>query len=111
MKTMTERLKLRMRKDRPMTVISLRIPEDVVDELKEIAPLLGVSGYQPLIRNYIGQGLRRDLSELLNSPIEKIAESLRKQGVEEEVIAAAIADWQSTPAQGPAKSEPVAVSA
>jgi hypothetical protein len=48
---------------------------------------------------------------LLNSPIEKIAESLRKQGVEEEVIAAAIADWQSAPAQGPAKSEPVAVSA
>jgi predicted transcriptional regulator len=92
MKTMKERLKLRMRKDRPMTVISLRIPEDVVDELKEIAPLLGVSGYQPLIRNYIGQGLRRDLSRLMNTPAEAIAESLRKQGVDEDVITAALAE-------------------
>jgi predicted transcriptional regulator len=81
-----------MRKDRPMTVISLRIPEDVVDELKEIAPLLGVSGYQPLIRNYIGQGLRRDLSRLMNTPAEAIAESLRKQGVDEDVITAALAE-------------------
>src|SRR5471030_2047414 len=86
MKTMTERIKLRMRKDRPMTAISIRIPEDVVDELKEVAPLLGFSGYQPLIRNYIGQGLRKDLSRLQNSPIAMIAENLRKQGVPEDVI-------------------------
>jgi len=38
-------------------VISMRIPEDVIDDLKEIAPSLGFSGYQPLIRAYIGQGL------------------------------------------------------
>jgi hypothetical protein len=98
MKTMTERIKLRMRKDRPMTVISLRIPEDVVDDLKEVAPLLGVSGYQPLIRNYIGQGLRKDLSRLQNTPLERIAESLRRQGIADEVISAAIADAQLTPA-------------
>jgi hypothetical protein len=85
-----------MRKDRPMTVISLRIPEDVVDELKEVAPLLGVSGYQPLIRNYIGQGLRKDLSRLQNTPLERIAESLRRQGIADEVISAAIADAQLT---------------
>ena len=87
-----------MRKDRPMTVISLRIPEDVVDELKEVAPLVGVSGYQPLIRNYIGQGLRKDLSRLQNSPLEMIAASLRKQGIPEDVISAAIADAQLTTA-------------
>jgi hypothetical protein len=98
MKTMTERIKLRMRKDRPMTVISLRIPEDVVDDLKEVAPVLGVSGYQPLIRNYIGQGLRKDLSRLQNTPLERIAESLRRQGIADEVISAAIADAQLTPA-------------
>jgi hypothetical protein len=73
-KTMPERMKLRMRKDRPMTAISIRIPEDVVDELKEVAPLLGFSGYQPLIRAYIGQGLRKDISRLPNSPVEMIAE-------------------------------------
>jgi len=96
MKTMKERMKLRMRKNRPMTVISLRMPEDVLDELKEIAPLLGYSGYQPLMRAYIGQGLRKDLSDLLSTPMDVIAENLRKQGVSEEVIAVVMADAQST---------------
>jgi hypothetical protein len=49
----------RMRKDQPMTTISIRIPEDVIDDLKEIAPSLGFSGYEPLIRAYLGGGLRR----------------------------------------------------
>ena len=47
-------LRERLRGDRPMTTISLRIPEDVVAQLKHVAPLLGFSGYQPLIRAYLG---------------------------------------------------------
>jgi len=89
---MRERLKTRLRKDRPMTTISIRMPEDVIDDLKEIAPALGLSGYQPLIRAYIGQGLRRDLERLDNSQMQAITESLRKQGVADELISAAIAD-------------------
>lgn len=92
MKTSTERMRERLRKDRPMTTISIRMPEDVVDELKEIAPALGFSGYQPLIRAYIGQGLRKDAARLENSPMKLLAESLRQQGVSEEVIANAIHD-------------------
>jgi hypothetical protein len=34
----------------------MRIPEDVIEDLKEIAPSPGLSGYQGLIRAYIGQG-------------------------------------------------------
>lgn len=49
-----------------MTMISLRIPEDVLEDLKLVAPRLGFSGYQPLIRAYIGQGLREDLARLEN---------------------------------------------
>ena len=56
-----EALKKRLAKDRPMTAITLRMPEDVVDDLKRIAPMLGFSGYQPLIRAYVGQELRKDL--------------------------------------------------
>jgi predicted DNA binding CopG/RHH family protein len=56
-----ETLKQRLDKNRPMTTITIRIPEDVVEDLKRIAPVLGFSGYQPLIRAYIGQGLRADL--------------------------------------------------
>ena len=54
----------RLRKDRQMTTISLGMPEDVIDDLKRVAPALGFSGYQPLIRAYVGQGLRKDLVRL-----------------------------------------------
>jgi predicted DNA binding CopG/RHH family protein len=50
-KTMkVEALKKRLDKNRPMTSVTIRMPEDVVEDLKQIAPLLGFSGYQPLIR-------------------------------------------------------------
>jgi len=84
-------LRKRLRKDRSMIMISLRIPEDVVDDLKRVAPLLGFSGYQPLIRAYIGQGLRRDLARLeQEQALSGFIASLRKHGVDEEIIAAAL---------------------
>lgn len=63
----TDQLRERLRKDLPMTTIRLRIPGDVVDQLKQIAPLLGFSGHQSLIRAYVGQGLRQDV-EQFSSP-------------------------------------------
>jgi hypothetical protein len=87
------KLKQRLRKDRPMTMISLRMPEDVVDDLKRIAPQLGFSGYQPLMRAYIGHGLREDLERLEgDEKMSHFIESLRKRGVGEEVIASAMAE-------------------
>lgn len=62
--SVSDRLRQRLRKDRPMTTISMRMPEDAIEELKEIAPKLGFSGYQPLIRAYISKGLRNDAAEL-----------------------------------------------
>ncbi|MBI4962061.1 MAG: hypothetical protein HY913_02175 [Desulfomonile tiedjei] len=56
--------KLILHKDRPMKHISIRIPEDVLEDLKQVAPLKGMGGYQALIKFYIGQGLRKDLREL-----------------------------------------------
>ncbi len=98
MKTVTERIKTRMRKNRPMTTISIRIPEDLIDDLKEIAPILGFSGYQPLIRTYIGEGLRRDEARLGNSQIQALTESLRKQGLDDKVISTVLAEAQLTSA-------------
>ncbi len=92
----TEQLRERLQKDRPMATISIRMPEDVVEDLKRVAPLLGFSGYQPLIRAYIGQGLRVDLERLDRNPgLERLVESLRRQGVAEEVISSAIAEMTS----------------
>jgi hypothetical protein len=36
-------LKQRLNKNRPMKSVTLRMPEDVVEDLKTIAPLLGSS--------------------------------------------------------------------
>jgi hypothetical protein len=94
MKTARERIRERLRRDRPMTVISLRMPEDVIEELKEIAPSLGFSGYQPLIRAYIGQGLRKDQARMENSQVQMLTESLRKHGIADQIISAAIAEAQ-----------------
>jgi hypothetical protein len=86
------KLKTRLQKDRHMVTISMRIPEDVVEDLKRVAPLLGFSGYQPLIRAYIGQGLKADLEQLEGQlEIEELIASLRCQGVNDELIATAIA--------------------
>ncbi|MEM7539814.1 MAG: hypothetical protein AAF639_47100 [Chloroflexota bacterium] len=89
------KIKQRLQKDRPMTSITLRMPEDVIEDLKRIAPLLGFSGYQPLMRAYIGQGLRVDLERLEGQEIiSTMIESLLKQGVDENVIASAMSDAQ-----------------
>jgi len=92
----TQHLRDRLQKERPMATISIRMPEDVVEDLKRVAPVLGFSGYQPLIRAYIGQGLRQDIERLDRNPgIERLLESLRRQGVDEEIINSAIAEMKS----------------
>jgi hypothetical protein len=51
-------------RDRKTMMVSLRMPEDVVENLKRVAPLKGMTGYQALIKYYVGMGLRRDLETL-----------------------------------------------
>ncbi|AUB35755.1 hypothetical protein COO91_01646 [Nostoc flagelliforme CCNUN1] len=68
-----EDLRKRFDKNRPMTTITIRIPEDVIEDLKRVAPLLGFSGYQPLVRAYIGQGLRGCLKSFEGSNFMLIA--------------------------------------
>jgi len=60
---MSERIRRNMQPDKPMTLISLRLPDHVIEDLKEVAPSLGFGGYQALIRAYISNGLRKHLAE------------------------------------------------
>ena len=87
-----EQLKRRLDQQRPMTTISIRFPVDVLDDLKRVAPLRGFSGYQPLIRAYVGQGLRVDLEQLEKDPVTALVESLKRHGVSEAVIQEALAE-------------------
>ena len=84
-------IEARKNPNRPMTTISMRVPEDVIEDLKKIAPMLGMSGYQPLIRFYIGKGMRESLTELHGSQWERLAEILSQRGMTEDQVAEIIA--------------------
>lgn len=81
-----ETIKKRLAKDRPMISVTLRMPEDVVDDLKRLAPLRGFSGYQALMRAYVGVGLRDDLDRFEQSDVARLLEKLRERGVPEETL-------------------------
>lgn len=93
---LTDRLKKRLDKDRPMATITLRIPVDVVDSLKEIAPHKGLAGYQTLLKAYISEGLRKDEALFSNAPSARLIESLRKHGVPDAILDEAVKDMEAT---------------
>ena len=84
-------LQKKPRKERQIIEVTLRMPDNVVDDLKRVAPFLGFSGHVPLMRSYIGQGLRLDLAKLDATPnFTNFVEHLRQHGVDEAIIAQAI---------------------
>jgi hypothetical protein len=85
-----ERIQKRMVKDPPMALISMRMPQHMIDELKEIAAAKGFTGYQGLIRYYISQGARKDIEELDLPKLDNIARALKAQGVSKKVIEQAL---------------------
>jgi hypothetical protein len=87
-----ERLRKRLKKDRPTTTITMRIPVDVVESLKEIAPMRGFNAYQPLLKSYISEGLRRDEAEFDQQAARKLAEALKRRGVAESILEEALAE-------------------
>jgi hypothetical protein len=92
----TNKVVQRLQKNRPMTMVSIRIPNDVIEDLKRVAPMLGFSGYQALVKAYIGQGLRADIERLEGSvEVSTLIEKLRKKCVKEEVLSSAMAEAQS----------------
>lgn len=89
-------IKKRLSKDRPMVSVTLRMPEDVVNDLKKIAPTKGFGGYQALLRSYVGAGLRMDMEKLEGSAVVKLVEKLREVGVSEETLSMAISYSNNT---------------
>lgn len=80
---------------RPMVNITMRLPEDVVEDLKQIAPLVGFRGYQPLIRAYIGQGLAQHVTEINHRGYPSVAAALQRRGWSDEDIAALLHEVQA----------------
>ena len=72
--------------DRKTMMVSLRMPVEAVENLKRVAPLKGMTGYQALIKYYVGMGLRRDLETLwLQEVPERIERILDKHGISDDV--------------------------
>lgn len=80
-------IKQRLTKNRAMISITLRMPEDVVESMKAIAPQRGFSGYQALLKSYISEGLRRDEAEFMLSKEARLIAALKKRGISESMIA------------------------
>ncbi|MGB1111037.1 MAG: hypothetical protein ACPG4N_11820 [Gammaproteobacteria bacterium] len=68
------------------------MPKNVVDDLKTMAPELGFSGYQPLIRAYISEGMRRDEQKLYFTPAKRMAEALKARGVDPALVDQALVE-------------------
>jgi len=85
-----ETLKTRLDHNRPMTSITLRIPVDVVESMKAIAPKKGFSGYQTLLKTYISEGLRKDEAQPSRAQSAQFVAALKQQGISDAVIANAL---------------------
>lgn len=83
---LTDRLKSRLKKDRAMTSITLRIPVDVVESMKAMAPQRGFTGYQALLKSYLSEGLRRDEAQFAAVSQARLIEALRRRGVSSALI-------------------------
>ncbi len=86
----SDTLKKRLNPARPMISITVRMPEDVVESLKAIAPLRGFSGYQALLKAYVGEGLRRDEAMMEADHSARLLLALKKRGVPDSVIEEAL---------------------
>ena len=81
-----ERLKKRLKKDRPSTTITMRIPADVVESLKAVAPkpLADVAFQQRLIGRESAH--RRDEAQFDQYTARRLADALKRRGVTEKVL-------------------------
>jgi hypothetical protein len=79
------RMKQRLTKDRTMRTVTVRMPADAVEAMKQIAPIRGFSGYQTLLKLYVSKGLRRD-ELLLDPPVPKFIQALLDRGVPAKLI-------------------------
>ena len=80
------------RESHQMLTVRTQFPVDVIENLDEIAPLVGFSGYKSLIPAYVAQGIQKDLYRLDGFLLPVLAESLRKRGLDEPTISSVLSE-------------------
>ena len=82
---------------RETTQISIKMYVDVIEDLKLIADNKGFSGYQPLMKYYIHQSMRKDLEEVLDKVFrDRLVDALRDAGVKETTLQDALTKAQAS---------------
>jgi hypothetical protein len=103
MKAVEEGFELKFR-PRAMETVSIEIPKDAFESLKKVAAIRDMS-YQALLKFYIGQGLRQDLSKLFaDRVLETTAEVLARHLESEEKVSTIIREIRE--ARIPSGNEP-----
>ena len=84
--------KMLLTKDRPTTIISLKMPVDVMEDLEKVAKAKDMSSTEALIKFYVGQGLRKELAELRRKQsAEQAKQILGKYNIDQRIIEEVIA--------------------
>ena len=95
MKKTEEDLELHFR-PRAMETVSIDIPKEALNSLKKIAAIRDMS-YQALLKFYIGQGLRQDLSRLFaDRVLDTATEVLARHISSEEKVSEIIRELRET---------------
>lgn len=74
---------------RPQEIVSISIPKDTLESIKKTAISRDVT-VEALLKFYIGQGLRQDLSKLFSSRIFEVTAQVLEKHLESEEEATAI---------------------
>jgi len=69
-------------KERPSKMVSIRIPVDTLEQLREVATSREL-GYQSLLKLYIGEGLRKDVAERKKHTLLDETENLLRKHLDE----------------------------
>ena len=92
MKSLSEKLAIRSKPNRPSATVEIRLPEDVIGDLAEMATAVGFGSYQALIRAYVSDGLRRHEAMMEEPEVYELRESLKRHGIADEVITEVVAE-------------------
>jgi hypothetical protein len=104
MKKTEKKFDLRFR-PRVAETVSIEIPKDALNSLKKVAAIRDMS-FQALLKFYIGQGLRQDLSRsFADRVLDKTAEVLAKHIQSEEEVSAIIREIEEARAQFSSEQE------
>ena len=92
MKQREEALKLHIR-PRDTDTVSIEIPQDTLESLRKVAASRDMS-YQALVKFYVGQGLRQDVSKLFADRVLETTAQVLTQHLQSEEASAIMREIQ-----------------